>query len=360
MKVMSIFGTRPEMIKMWATLKKLDELNFEHVMVHTGQNFTPELRDFFFTDLEMRQPDFELNIDVSSYGKEVADVIRKSDDLMEQEKPDALVILGDTYSGLSVLPAANRGIKIFHMEAGLRAWDKRMPEQRNRILIDHISSILLPYNQYHRENLIREGIHPSKIIVTGNTTFEAMRAFQPQIEASDILAKLKLEAKNYILVTAHRSENVDNPKYLNIIFEAMGRLAKRFDREVIYPMHPRTKSKLKNIEIPENVRLMDPLGFYDFNKLLKESFCVLSDSGTAAEEGLFYKVPNVSLRMATERFETLESGATIVSGMSVENIVESVTTAVSLPWSAKYELEEDNSPSSVVINAIRTQITNFF
>ena len=163
MKVMSIFGTRPEMIKMWGTLKKLDELNFEHVMVHTGQNFTPELREFFFTDLQLRKPDYNLEIDTSSYGKEVADVIMKSDALMEKIKPDALLVLGDTYSGLSVMPAANRGIKIFHMEAGLRAWDRRMPEQRNRILIDHISSILLPYNKYHRENLINEGIHPSKL-----------------------------------------------------------------------------------------------------------------------------------------------------------------------------------------------------
>jgi UDP-N-acetylglucosamine 2-epimerase (non-hydrolysing) len=246
------------------------------------------------------------------------------------------------------------------MEAGLRAWDRRMPEQRNRILIDHISNILLPYNQYHRENLVREGIHPSKIIVTGNTTFEAMRAFAPQIEASDILRRLDLEPKNYILVTAHRSENVDNPEYLRVIFQAMGRLAERHGREIIFPMHPRTRSKLSGVDVPARVRIMAPLGFYDFNHLLKESYCVLSDSGTAAEEGLFYKVPNVSLRMATERFETLESGATIVSGMSVENIVESVTTAVSQPWTARYQLEEDFSPSSVVVNAIRTQITNFF
>jgi UDP-N-acetylglucosamine 2-epimerase (non-hydrolysing) len=360
MKVMSIFGTRPEMIKMWATLKKLDELNFEHVMVHTGQNFTPELRDFFFTDLRLRKPDFELGIDTSSYGKEVADVIRKSDELMDKVKPDALLILGDTFSGLSVLPAAHRGIKIFHMEAGLRAWDRRMPEQRNRILIDHISNILLPYNQYHRENLIREGIHPSKIIVTGNTTFEAMRAFAPQIEASDILKRLGVESKSYILVTAHRSENVDNPECLDIIFKALAKLADRYQREIIFPMHPRTKSKLSAINVPVRVRIMAPLGFYDFNHLLKESFCVLSDSGTAAEEGLFYKIPNVSLRMATERMETLESGATIVSGMSVDNIVESVTTAVSQPWSARYEFDENFSPSSVVVNALRTQITNFF
>ena len=357
---MSIFGTRPEMIKMWGTLKKLDELNFEHVMVHTGQNFTPELREFFFTDLQLRKPDYELGIDTTSYGKEVADIIRKADDLMEKVKPDALLILGDTYSGLSVLPAAHRGIKIFHMEAGLRAWDRRMPEQRNRILIDHISNVLLPYNHYHRENLMREGIHPSKIIVTGNTTFEAMRAFAPQIEASNILSSLNLKSKQYILVTAHRSENVDNSESLQNIFTALGKLADRFSLEVIYPMHPRTKSKLSSIQIPSQVRIMAPLGFYDFNKLLKESFCVLSDSGTAAEEGLFYKVPNVSLRMATERMETLESGATIVSGMDTDNIVESVTTAVSQRWAARYELEENFSPSSVVINAIRTQITNFF
>ena len=235
-----------------------------------------------------------------------------------------------------------------------------MPEQRNRILIDHISSILLPYNQYHRENLMREGIHPSKIIVTGNTTFEAMRAFAPQVAASDILLRLNLEPKNYILVTAHRSENVDNPESLSSIFKALGKLAERYQLEIIYPMHPRTKSKLGAIDIPPQVRIMAPLGFYDFNQLLKKSYCVLSDSGTAAEEGLFYKVPNVSLRMATERMETLESGATIVSGMNVDNIVESVTTAVKQPWCARYELEENSSPSSVVINSLRTQITNFF
>ncbi len=360
MKVMSIFGTRPEMIKMWGTLKKLDKLNFEHVMVHTGQNFTPELKDFFFRDLQLREPDYELGINTSSYGKEVADVIRKSDDLMAKVKPDALLILGDTYSGLSIMPAANRGIKVFHMEAGLRAWDRRMPEQRNRILIDHMSDILLPYNRYHRENLIRENIHPSKIFVTGNTTFEVMRHFAPQINESDILNRLGLESKGYILITAHRSENVDNKEYLQRIIRALGEIAKRFKREVIYPMHPRTKSKLSTIDIPKGVRIMAPLGFYDFNHLLKESYCVVSDSGTAAEEGLFYKVPNVSLRMATERPETVESGGTIISGMDPDNIVASVETAVLQPWEARYELEEGYSPSSVVINAIRSQITNFF
>lgn len=360
MKVMSIFGTRPEMIKMWGTLKKLDALNFDHIMVHTGQNFTPELREFFFYDLQLRKPDYELQIDTSSYGREVADVIMKSDALMEKVKPDALLILGDTFSGLSVMPASHRGVKTFHMEAGLRAWDRRMPEQRNRILIDHMSSILLPYNRYHRENLIRENIHPSKIFVTGNTTFEAMRAFAPQIEASDVLTRLGLEPRGYILVTAHRSENVDDPEYLKVIVRVLGRLVERFKRDVVYPMHPRTRSKLGSLDLPDRVKVMKPLGFYDFNRLLKDSYCVLSDSGTAAEEGLFYKVPSVSLRMATERPETVESGGNIISGMDVDNIVESVATAVTLQWSARYEFEEGYSPSNVVINTIRSQITNFF
>lgn len=360
MKVMTIFGTRPEMIKMWGVLKKLDQLNFDHIMVHTGQNYTPELKDFFFNDLKLRKPDFELGIDVSSYSKEVSDVIIKSDRLMELTKPDALLILGDTYSGLSVMPAAHRGIKIFHMEAGLRAWDRRMPEQRNRILIDHMSNILLPYNQYHRENLIRENIHPSKIFVTGNTTFEVMREFQHEIERSAILTKLDLEPRSYILASAHRSENVDDPHYLKIIMRSLGGISERFRCKVIFPMHPRTKSKLSLFEIHKGIHVISPLGFYDFNKLLKESMCVLSDSGTAAEEGIFYNVPNVSLRMATERPETIESGSTIVSGINYENILDSVETAITQKWGARYELEENFSPSNVVINALRSQITNFF
>lgn len=360
MKIMSIFGTRPEMIKMWGTLKKLDELNFDHIMVHTGQNHTPELKDFFFKDLRLRSPDFDLKIDTSNFGSEVSDIIKKSDELFKKVKPDALLILGDTYSGLSIMPAVNQGIKVFHMEAGLRAWDKRMPEQRNRILIDHMSDILLPYNHYHRENLIRENIHPSKIFCTGNTTFEVMRYFDKEINNSEILKLLNLEPKKYILLTAHRSENVDNPVYLNQIIKACENLAKNFDCEIIYPMHPRTKSKLSSIKIPKRVNIMKPLGFYDFNNLLKNAKCIVSDSGTAAEEGIFYKIPNVSLRMATERPETVESGSTIVTGMDVDNIVESVVTAISSSSASKYDLAENHSPSSVVVNTIRSQITNFF
>jgi len=360
MKVMSIFGTRPEMIKLWSTLRRLDELNFEHIMVHTGQNFTPELKDFFFRDLNLRQPDHYLEIDTSSYGKEVADVIAKTDALMVHTKPDALVILGDTYSGLAVMPAAHRGVRTFHMEAGLRAWDARMPEQRNRMLIDHMSDILLPFNRYHRENLIREGIHPSKIFVSGNPSFEVIRAFLPQIEASTILTALGSAAQGYVLVTAHRSENVDQPAYLAAIIEALGELHRKFGREVIYPMHPRTKSKIGGISIPKGVKIIAPLGFYDFNHLLMNAWCILSDSGTAPEEALFYRVPCVSLRMTTERPETVEGGGHIVAGLRPQDIVDAVETAVSAPYAARYDLEEDFSPSAVVVNCIRSRITNFF
>lgn len=360
MKVMTIMGTRPEMIKMWSVLKKLDELNFDHIMVHTGQNYTKELKDFFFKDLELREPDYQLAIDTTNYGIEVSDVIRESDELFRKVKPDALIILGDTYSGLSVLPASHYGVKIFHMEAGLRAWDKRMPEQRNRILIDHISDILLPFNNYHRENLLRENIHPSKIFVTGNTTYEVMRAFQDRIKESHILKTLDLKPKEYISVTAHRKENVDDPESLQKILTGLSLVYDKFKKEIIYPMHPRTKSKIKEMTFSKGIRIIDPLGFYDFNHLSMNAFCLLGDSGTTPEESLFYKVPCVSIRKTTERPETVEAGAHVVAGTDPENIADAVETVTSMKWNARYDLCEDFSPSAVVINVLRSQITNYF
>lgn len=353
-------GTRPEMIKMWSVLKKLDSLNFDHIMVHTNQNFTKELKEYFFRDLELRPPDYNLDIDTTSYGKEVSDVIRKSAELFERVKPDALVVLGDTYSGLSVLPASHHGIKIFHMEAGLRAWDKRMPEQKNRILIDHISDLLLPFNQYHRENLIRENIHPSKIFVTGNPTFEVMRAFQDRIKASNILDVLNLKAKEYIAVTAHRKENVDDPESLHAILRGLSLVHEKFKKMIIYPMHPRTRSKIEGMSVSNGIRVIDPLGFYDFNCLSMNAFCLLADSGTTPEEGLFYKVPCVSIRKSTERPETVEAGAHIIAGIDPMNIVDSVETIVGMKWDARYDFSDDFSPSSVVINVLRSRITNYF
>ena len=358
---MTLMGTRPEMIKMWSVLKKLDQSHYEHIMVHTGQNYTPELKDFFFNDLKLRQPDHNLSIDVSSYGNEVADVIRKSDQLFDHEQPDVLIILGDTYSGLSVMPAANKGIKIFHMEAGLRAFDKRMPEQRNRILIDHMSDILLPFHSHHRENLIREGIHPSKIIISGNPTFEVMDAFQKEIKESNVLEKLNLRIKEYIPVTLHRSENVDNPDVLQKIISALGDIYRQLGKNIIYPMHPRTKSKIQGITIPDGISIIKPLGFYDFNALSKNAFCLMGDSGTTPEEGLYYRVPCVSLRQTTERYETLESGAHIVAGIESNDIVNAVKMITSQKWGARYDFNENEfSPSNVVLNSISSNISNHF
>ena len=361
MKVMTIMGTRPEMIKMWSVIKKLDESPFDHIMVHTGQNYTPELKDFFFKDLDLREPDYNLSIDVSSYGREVADVISKSHDLFNHENPDALLILGDTYSGLSVMPAANKGIKIFHMEAGLRAFDKRMPEQRNRILIDHMSDILLPFHKHHRENLINEGIHPSKIIISGNPTFEVMDYYQKEINNSQILSELNLCPKEYIPVTLHRSENVDNPNILKKILNALSDINAELNKKIIYPIHPRTKSKLSGIDLPKGIEVIDPLGFYDFNALSKNAFCLMGDSGTTPEEGLYYGTPCVSIRKTTERYETIESGAHIVAGIESKKIVDAVKLITSTKWGARYDFNENGfSPSNVVLNSIACNIDNYF
>jgi UDP-N-acetylglucosamine 2-epimerase (non-hydrolysing) len=367
MKVMSVFGTRPEMIKMWSTLKKLDELpGFEHIMVHTGQNYTPELKDFFFNDLELRAPDHQLAISTASYGKEVADVVRMSEELFQKERPDALLILGDTYSCLSVLPAAHYGIKVFHMEAGLRAYDRRMPEQRNRMVVDRLSDYNLVYNQYHRENLLREGMHPSKIIVMGNPTFEVIRHFEKKIDASKIMETLGLKPKGYLLVTAHRSENVDHKDTLAAILDALARLHKDTGLEIVYPAHPRAMNKIEQfgLKVDPSIKFMKPLGYYDYNKLFKHAACSLSDSGTSPEEAFYYKVPCVSLRQTTERFETIEGGAHIVGGSNADNIFAAVKQSIALGaggvWGARYDMCEDLDCSRVVVNTIRSAITNYF
>ncbi len=235
-----------------------------------------------------------------------------------------------------------------------------MPEQRNRILIDHMSNILLPFNENHRENLIRENIHPSKIFVTGNPTFETMRAFADRIAASDVLRRLGLQSKEYFTVTAHRSENVDDPASLQAILDGLGLIYKRFKKEIIYPMHPRTQSKMGGLRVPEGTRVLAPLGFYDFNCLSKHAYCLLSDSGTAPEESLFYRVPCVSLRKTTERPETVEAGAHVVAGLAPANIADAVETLMGQEWQARYDLNLDFSPSAVVINVLRSQITNYF
>jgi UDP-N-acetylglucosamine 2-epimerase (non-hydrolysing) len=319
-------------------------------MVNTNQNYTKELNSAFFSELELRVPNYNLKISTGNFGTEVAEIISKSEKIILKEKPDLILILGDTNSGLSAIPASHHNIPIVHLEAGMRAYDVRMPEEKNRVLIDHLSTVLLPYTNYSRENLIRENIHPSKIYVIGNPIVEVINHYLPQIEKSTILKKLKLKKNDFFLVTAHRSENVDNKKSLQSIFAGLEKIHKRFGKRVIYPIHPRTVSKMKNLqETYKGIELIDPLGFFDFTKLEKNAFCLISDSGTVPEETLYFKKPCVTIRESTERPETIEAGSNILSGLDPNNIENAVKTITSdaPKWEWDKMLGDGNTASKV-------------
>ena len=356
MKIMSIFGTRPEIIRLSRIFSILDS-NFNHIMVNTNQNFTPELNSVFFSDLEIRKPDYNLKISTGQYGQEVADIIERTEKILLKEKPDLLLILGDTNSGLAAIPAAHHGIKIAHLEAGMRAYDFRMPEEKNRVLIDHLSSVLLPYTNYSRENLIKENIHPSKIYVVGNPIIEVINYFSAKIEESTILEKLNVDNDDYFLVTAHRSENVDDPESLQKIFSGLEKIKSKFKKKIIYPIHPRTLSKIKKSKIPKGIELIKPLGFFDFSKLEKNSFCIITDSGTIPEEALYFKKPCITIRESTERPEYIEAGSNILSGLEPKNLLESVKliTSSESDWEWDKSLG-DGKTASKVANILRGKI----
>ena len=356
MKVMSIFGTRPEIIRLSRILPLLDK-NFEHIMVNTNQNFTPELSSIFFKELGLRNADYNLGVKTGNFGNELSDILKKTSKVMASENPDCLLILGDTHSGLSCIPAAHQGIKIAHLEAGMRSYNPFTPEEKNRVTIDHLSTVLLPYTQYSRENLIRENIHPSKIYVVGNPIIEVIEYYMPKINKSDILQKLKLRQNNYFLITAHRSENVDNIKSLKNIFSGLEKIYKKFGKKIIYQIHPRTYSKIKNIKIPKGVELINPLGFFDFTNLERNSFCVFTDSGTVPEEMLYFKKPCVTIRETTERPEIIEAGSNILSGLEPDNILratESITSGTpNWKWN---EALGDGKTSRKVINILHGKL----
>ena len=357
LKILSLFGTRPEIIRLSRIFSLLDK-NFEHVMVNTNQNYTQELNSIFFEQLKIRKPDYDLKIRTDAYGKEVAEIISKSETLLKKEAPDILLILGDTNSGLAAIPAAHQNIKIAHLEAGMRSYDPIMPEEKNRVLIDHLSTVLLPYTTYSRENLIRENIHPSKIFVVGNPIVEVIDHYLPQIKKNDILKKLKLKQNDYFLVTAHRSENVDNINSLSKIFMGLEKVHKKFNKKIIYPMHPRTASKLiDKIKISSGIKIIPPLGFFEFSNLERNAFCLITDSGTIPEESLYFKKPCVTIRNTTERPETIESGANILTGLDPQNILESVITMTSQKpnWTWGDSLG-DGRTSSKVINILRGKL----
>lgn len=360
MKIMSIFGTRPEIIRLTRIFSLLDA-NFDHVMVNTSQNYTYELNSVFFEELEIRKPDYNLKIQTGKYGPEVSDIITKSEEVFLKEKPDILLILGDTNSGLSAIPAAHHGIKIAHLEAGMRSYDFRMPEEKNRVIIDHLSTLLLPYTTYSRENLIRENIHPSKIYVVGNPIIDVINHFIPKIESSDIMEKMNLESNSYFLVTAHRSENVDSPEVVEKIFSSLQIIGKKFKKRVIYPIHPRTLSKIKKRKISSNIELIKPLGFFDFSKLEKNAFCLITDSGTVPEEALYFKRPCVTIRESTERPEYIEAGSNILAGLSPKNIEEAVRLITSYENESEWDKSLGDGKTALrVANILRGKINRFY
>ncbi len=348
---MTIFGTRPEIIRLSLVMKMLDQ-HCEHITVHTGQNYDESLSDIFIKDLEVRTPDVHFGIRAKNFGDQVGQILSKTDEILEKYQPDRILILGDTNSALSAFIAARRGIPVYHMEAGNRCFDNRVPEEVNRRVIDHSSTILLPYTQRSKENLVLEGIERERILVTGNPIKEVLDAFTDKIEASDSLERFGVKAFEYFLVTLHRAENVDDETRLKGIFEGFLAVANKFEKPVLISVHPRTAEKLKsfNIEIdPEKIKLVNAMGFFDFVKLEKNAQAVLTDSGTVQEECAIFGIPNVTLRDVTERPETIECGSNVLSGADPISILRCTELAISQSsnWSAPQDYLVENVAQTV-------------
>jgi UDP-N-acetylglucosamine 2-epimerase (non-hydrolysing) len=332
MKVMTVLGTRPEIIRLSQVIPKLDLL-CEHVLVHTGQNFDPSLSEIFFKELGIRTPDHFLGVQGRSFGDQIGQIIRFSEEIMQSEKPDRLLILGDTNSSLSAIVAKRLGIPVYHMEAGNRCYDDRVPEEVNRRIIDHSSDILLPYTERSRANLLREGIAGERIYVTGNPINEVLEHYRSSIKSSSVLERLNLEPDRYFLVTMHRAENVDIESRLRALITAMEKLHQTYNVPLICSLHPRTRDTMKRFGLLEQtspgIQFHAPFGLFDFIQLEQNACCVLSDSGTVQEECCIFHVPNVTLRDVTERPETIECGSNILSGADHDTIVRAVKCVLS-------------------------------
>lgn len=330
MKVMTIVGTRPEIIKLSRVIAALDKY-MEHILVHTGQNYDFELNEVFFQDLEVRKPDHFLNAAGDTPIETIAKVMVESDKLMEKHNPDAVLIYGDTNSCLAVISAKRRQIPIFHMEAGNRCFDQRVPEEVNRKIVDHLSDINLPLSDHARKYLEREGLPPEKIIKTGSCMKEVLSYYMPKIDKSSILEKLKTKENEYILVSLHREENVDYEDNLRNILKSFDLLASKFGKKVFVSTHPRTQKKMDSLGLKNTnaqVEFLKPFGFLDYNKLQKHAYCVVSDSGTITEESSILGVPAITIRNAHERPEGMDMGTIIMSGTNPEDVLDAVKLAV--------------------------------
>lgn len=341
MKIATVLGTRPEIIRLSRVIEKLDRFA-EHVLVHTGQNFERQLSDVFFEELQIRKPDHCLGVAGKTLAEQIGQILVQTEAVFLREKPDRLLILGDTNSALSAVIAKRMGIPVFHMEAGNRCYDDRVPEEINRRLIDHSSDVLMPYTERSRANLLKEGIPGKRIFVTGNPIFEVIQHYQPHIERSAILQKLQVEPRRYFLVTLHRAENVEIEQRLVSFNESFGSISEQYGCPVIVSTHPRTRDRMRQFGIQlgrGDVRFPEPFGFFDFIALEQNAKCVLSDSGTVQEECAIFGIPNVTLRDVTERPETIECGSNILSGCEPGMIRSSVAISLELGagWKAPPE-----------------------
>jgi len=326
LKVMTIVGTRPELIRLSRVIARLDE-TVDHVLVHTGQNYDYNLNEVFFQDLGIRKPDHLLGVDTSSLGRVLGETLIGTERVLVEERPDAVLILGDTNSSIAAVMAKRMRIPVYHMEAGNRCFDENVPEETNRRLVDHVADFNLVYTEHARRNLLAEGLHPRRILLTGSPMREVLDYYRPQIEASDVLDRLGLATQGYFLVSAHREENVDDSDRLHKLVDCLRSVGTAYGLPIVVSTHPRTRKRLDELteaNIPASVRFMEPFGFHDYNKLQLEAACVLSDSGTISEESSILGFPAITLRDSIERPEALDSGVIVMTGLDHVDVVASV------------------------------------
>lgn len=351
MKVLTVMGTRPEIIRLSRIIPLMDE-HCDHVLVHTGQNYDRTLKDVFFRQLHVREPDHVLRTKADTLMGQVGQILNGCEEVMREERPDRLLILGDTNSGLSAYVAKRMGVRVYHMEAGNRCYDDRVPEEINRRVIDACSDQLMPYTERSRKNLLAEGIPSSRIHVTGNPIYEILRHHEADIDGSRVMDRMGLEPRGYMLATLHREENVDREDRLRKFVKAFVTLRKKHRMPIVWSVHPRTRRRLGSGSFASDpgLRAVEPLGLFDFVKLEKNAACVLTDSGTVQEECCIFKVPNVTLRDVTERPETVEVGSNILSGAEPDSIVRCVDVAMSRPtnWNPPWEYLVEDVSSTVV------------
>ena len=332
MKVLTVVGTRPEIIRLARVMARLDATpGIEHVLVHTGQNWDHQLNGVFFDEMELRPPDYVLDVSTESLGATLGDVISKIEPVLLAEKPDAFLVLGDTNSALSLIMAKRLQIPTYHMEAGNRCFDENVPEETNRRLVDHTADFNLPYTEHARRNLLAEGLHPRRILLTGSPMREVLDHYDDKIRASTALDEMGVTAGEYFLVSAHRQENVDSPQRLALLVDSLNRVAERWSRPVLVSTHPRTRKRMEaeaDLTWHELVHFHEPFGFMDYNQLQRQSACVLSDSGTISEESTILGFPAVTLRSSIERPEALDTGSITMTDLDADQVVAGIEFAM--------------------------------